>query len=142
MALTLEEFSDRELLFALEEHADGDGLVSSQDLAEGLGLNERLKHATQSVAIRLSWMKRYGVVRRDDDTGRWGLTPAGERVIHGTLRATQRRALDDLDDERLWAAMQLMGNRMINAQGEAAILAARQWRYAIAERKRNRGGRF
>ena len=142
MGLTLEEFSDQELLFALDEHAGDDGTISSQDLAEALGLDQRLKHATQSVAIRLSWMVRYGVVHRDDETRRWGLTPAGAGVVHGGLKANQRKALEDLDDERLWAAMQVVGSRMVNARGEAAILASRQWRYSVAERKRNRGGRF
>ena len=138
MGLSLEEFSDRELLFALEEHADGDGLVSSVGLAEGLGLSGRVKHPTQSIAIRLSWMKRYGVVYRHEETGRWGLTDAGARVVHGALRATQRRALDEMDDERLWAAMQVMGARMVRANPEAATLASRAWRYSLAERKRRR----
>ena len=141
MSLTLEEFSDRELLFALEENLDGDGLVSSADLAEAMGLvsSKDLKHPTQNVAIRLSWLKRYGVVMRD--SGRWGLTAAGFRLMHGSLRAAEKRMLDDLDDERLYAVMQAVGSNLSRAQDEAATMVARHWRYSLAERKRTRNGR-
>lgn len=140
MSLTLEEFSDRELLFALEENLDGDGLVSSADLVEAMGLasSKDLKHPTQNVAIRLSWLKRYGVVMRDPQTKRWGLTAAGFRLMHGSLRAAERRMLDDLDDERLYAVMQMVGANLGRAQDEAATMVARQWRYSLAERKRSR----
>lgn len=140
MALTLEEFSDRELLFALEEHSDAEGLVSSLELAEGLGLSG-LKHPRQNVAIRLSWLKRYGVVYREQETGRWGLTPIGERIMHGSLRAAERRAVADLDEGRLYAIMTAISGSMLNAHDEAATMAARQWRYTLAERKRSRNGR-
>lgn len=143
MSLTLEDFSDRELLFALEENADSDGLVSSAALAEGLGLtsSSSLKHPHQNVAVRLSWLKRYGVVHRDDETKRWGLTMVGYRLLHGSLRAAERRALDELDDERLFAAMEALRSSYSRAGGEAATMAARHWRYTLAERKRSRNGR-
>lgn len=143
MGLTLEEFSDRELLFALEENLDGDGLVSSAALGEAMGLasSRGLKHPTQNIAVRLTWLKRYGVVHRDSETGRWGLTPAGFRMMHGSLRAAERRMLDDLDDERLFAVMQMVGANILRTQDEAATMVARHWRYSLAERKRSRDGR-
>jgi hypothetical protein len=141
MALTLEEFSDRELLAAFEDHADADGTVSSAELAEGLGLWSRdgLKHPTQNIAIRLSWLKRYGVLGRDPDSGRWFLTDAGLRVVHGGLRAKERRALEEFSEDALYAAAEQLGRRMVGAQSEAATMAQRSWRYSLAERKRRTG---
>ena len=143
MSLTLEEFSDRELLFALEENLDGDGLVSSAALAEAMGLGDSrgLKHPAQNVAVRLSWLKRYGVVHRDKETGKWGLTPPGFRIIHGSLRASETKMLTDIDDERLFAVMQMVGSSMLRSGDEAATMVARHWRFSLAERKRSRNGR-
>jgi hypothetical protein len=137
MALTLEEFSDRELLAAFEDHADNDGTVSSIELAEGLGLASRdgLKHPTQNIAVRLTWLKRYGVLGRDPETGRWFLTDAGHRVVHGGLRARERRALEEFTDDALLAAAEQLGRRMVGAGKESATMAQRSWRYSLAERK-------
>ena len=137
--LTLEDFSDRELLFALEEHADSDGTVSSGALAEGLGLSSEngLKHPVQNVAVRLTWLKRFGVVYRSEETRRWGLTSAGYAALHGGLRVREERALAEFDDDSLFRAVELMGARMLNVRSaETATLAQRQWRYALAQRKR------
>ena len=140
-SLKLEDFSDRELLFAFEDHADEDGLVTSQGLAEGLGLNEA---PTRNVAIRLSWLKRYGVVYRDQDANAWGLTEIGRRVLHGGLTTAQRRALGNVDDDDLFAIMSEVGGKIMGAHAEAAILTERQWRYNFAQRKREArmAGRF
>lgn len=138
MALTLEEFSDRELLFAFEEHADADGTITSRELADGLGFEptDSLKHPQQNIAIRLSWLKRYGVVYRDADSGRWGLTQVGYRVLHGGLRARDTKALETLNEDALMAAVELMGRRMLTVNSESATMAQRQWRYSLAQRKR------
>jgi hypothetical protein len=138
MALTLEDFSDRELLFALEEHADANGTITSHELAEGIGLtvSNGLKHPHMNVAIRLGWLKRFGVVYRDADTHRWGLTPIGSRALHQGLRAREEKALTEFNDEALFRAVELMGARMLSARGEFATLAQRQWRYSLAQRKR------
>jgi hypothetical protein len=137
MSLTLEEFSDRELLFAFEEHADANGTISSRELSDGLSLSG-LKNPHMNVAIRLGWLKRYGIVYRDSDTGRWALTTAGTRLLHGGLRKRESNALEEMEEHSLLAAMDLFGARIIGAGGEAATMASRQWRYAIAQRKRKR----
>jgi hypothetical protein len=137
MSLRLEEFSDRELLFAFEEHADANGTISSRELSDGLSLSG-LKNPHMNVAIRLGWLKRYGIVYRDSDTGRWALTTAGTRLLHGGLRKRESNALEEMEEHSLLAAMDLFGARIIGAGGEAATMASRQWRYAIAQRKRKR----
>lgn len=137
--LKLEDFSDRELLWALEDHADGDGTVSSVALAEGLGLKQGpndFKRPAQNVAIRLSWLKRYGVVYRDADTMRWGLTTVGQSLLHGKLTAAEARALRDMNPEKLLVVMQEIGGVMKTAKAEAAKMAERDWRYTLAQRKR------
>lgn len=138
MALRLEDFSDRELLHAFEDHADADGTITSGELAEGLGLsaNSEFKHPNSNVASRLSYLKRIGVLERDAGTGRWFLTAAGHRVLHGGLRAREQKALSEFSEDALFAAVEVMGRRMLDASGESATMAQRQWRYSLAERKR------
>lgn len=135
MALRLEEFSDPELLAALVEHSDERGQISSLELADSLGLSG-LKHPRQNVAIRLSWLKRYGVLYRDDKTHKWGLTPIGETLVNGNLRAAERRLLESLDQDKLYAVVREVSRSMLDAHDEAATMAARQWRYGLAQRKR------
>lgn len=135
MALTLEEFSDPELLAALVDHADSEGQISSSELADALGLSG-LKHPRQNVAIRLAWLKRYGIVYRDEKSHRWGLTAIGSTLVNGNLRAGERRLLESLDQDRLYAVVQEVSRSMVGAHDEAATMAARQWRYSLAERKR------
>lgn len=138
MSLRLEEFSDRELLFAIEDHSDEDGTVSSAELADGLGLSG-LKNPRQNIAIRLSWLKRYGVVARDPQTKRWNLTYVGAQLVRGGLTAEQRTALtSDLSDERYYALMVEMTRVASDIGDEASIMIQRQWRFAQAERKRSR----
>jgi hypothetical protein len=134
-SLKLEDFSDHELLYALEDHADADGLVSSEALANGLGLTG-LEHPTQNVAIRLSWLKRYGIVYRDEDTGRWGYTPVGRNLMHGRLTAAQKRMLDGMDPDAMLTLVQAVGGKIVTAHREAATMAAREWKYNLAARRR------
>lgn len=141
MSLKLEDFSDPELLYALEDYADSDGLVSTHGLVEGLGLvaNPNLKHPVSSVAIRLAWLKRYGIVRRDQESGRWGLTEIGQRVMHGRLSAAQKRLVEGLDGDDLLSIVQALGGRVVGASAESAKMAEREWRYSLAQRKRRDG---
>lgn len=134
MSLRLEEFSDLELLAALIEHADDEGQISSAELADALGLSG-LKHPRRNVAIRLSWLKRYGVLYRDETTQKWGLTPVGETLINGNLRAAERRLLEGLDQGKLYAVIREVSRSMVEAHDEAATMAARQWRHGMAQRK-------
>lgn len=138
MALTLEEFSDREFLFAFEEHADADGTVTSAELAEGMGLSasDGFEHPVSNVASRLSYLKRIGIAARDTDTRRWFLTDRGLAVLHSGLRARETRALEEFSDDALFAAVAVMGKRLVAAGAESATMASRQWRYSVAERKR------
>lgn len=138
MSLKLEEFSDRELLFALEEFSDDEGLATSQAIADGLGFQPQpgLRHPHQNIAVRLGWLKRYGVVHREGK--RWGLTEVGYRLMHGTLRASERKVLDNLDGDRLYAVMQEIGAHMITTGDEAATMVHRSWRHSMAQRKVNR----
>ena len=133
MALRLEDFSDRELLFALEEHADSNGMVTVLALAEGMGLSG-LDHPTRNLSSRLSWLRRYGVVDRDEKR-RWFLTTEGARILHMGLKRREATALEGMDEHALFAAMEMFGNRFMSARPESATMAQRQWRYAMAQRK-------
>jgi hypothetical protein len=89
--------------------------------------------------VRLSWLKRYGVVQRDVETGRWGLTSVGEGIMHGRLSGAQSRLLENVDPDNLFAVVHAVGGHLGRAHPEAATMAAREWRYNLAARKRRNG---
>lgn len=134
MALRLEDYSDRELLYALERASDSDGAASSADVARELGITTANPH--HSVAVRFGWLRRYGVLEREED-GRWALTDDGAAVVRGRLRARAERALEELGEEELWLLSQRLTSRYAaSTNAVAATLVARQWRHGLAVRKR------
>src|SRR5262245_7329546 len=116
--LRLADLSDREVLMAMLDLTDDpESYVNSDDVAKQLGMKG--DRAKQCVAIRLSWMSRYGAVERellydenrnpivtragDHKRGQgWRPTEVGEAIADGSLKANQERMLDGLTDAQLY----------------------------------------
>jgi DNA-binding IclR family transcriptional regulator len=92
---SLYDFRDLDLMLAIAEGAEG---ISSTDLAEAIGLGEE---GARAAGIRLSWMRRYGMVKFDDDKRLWTLTRGAERVTEAKLRAAAAKTIDAVPDESL-----------------------------------------
>jgi hypothetical protein len=142
-SLKLEDYSDVELLGLMRDLTDSDGLVTAAAIAESLGsAGKELQHASRNVSIRLSWLKRYGVV--DTDTmevegrkvGAWRLTGEGEMLVTGKLAARQREQLEQMSEQNLLALARTFGTRFVRANGTAAKMMEREMRYSVATRKR------
>ena len=56
----LDDYSDRELVHVVVDLANDEGWTSVVDVASRVGLKEHV----QSVTVRFSWMKRYGILER------------------------------------------------------------------------------
>lgn len=130
--LRLGDLSDREILLTLRDVADDDGYAYAQDIADGLSMGG--DHPHRSVAVRLSWLRRYGAVDREFPgtykQGRWRLTPTGSELAMGTLKASQERLLDGLTDAQVLAVTRhvaqqarMMGNHT------SSKLIEREWKH-------------
>lgn len=129
--LTLYDFNDRELLLIVLELCEAsDGFTSSADIAEQLGI--RSKHPKSSVGSRMASLARIGAVMRDPDTPqsqntRWAVTPIGQAIASGRLKATQERALQTMDEGALLLLMRGLADRWGTSNQTASQLIRREW---------------
>src|SRR4051794_7814530 len=145
-SLRLMEFSDRELLLILDDVADGDGFATARDVADKLHLSHPRPH--QCVAVRFSWLARYGALEREhmrDDQGnlmwtsggqprhtqRWRMTSMGRAMAMGQLTKTQESQLGRITDDRMLMLTRYVTQRVRSADSTAAKLVQREWRHSI-----------
>jgi hypothetical protein len=88
----------------------------------------------RNVGIRLGWMRRYGMVERDEERGLWRLSPGGQRVIQARLRAAAQRELEALPDEALVQAMQSVVSRYRFVDAMTATMLRREFMYGTQPR--------
>lgn len=141
--------TDREMLLLIVRVLDEDGVASSEDVAEALGLGEKngLSPAGR-VASRLSWMARFGFIERIDphQLGRslkpslWILTPVGERLIEGKLTKAVESALDSADSgSHLLIMRRLVQRAYVDASYSTAVAVRREYQHNAAQRIQRRG---
>lgn len=129
--LRLDDFSDRELIHLiadLVEQNDGHPIHSLQ-IAERLGLDGGARNGrrafSSSVATRLGWMRRYGVVERLAEG--WTLAPAGWAVREAK---SNNRLVDDVQrtlDAQLLEATHVLALRRRQAGDAYRTLSRREW---------------
>lgn len=117
---TLYDFRDLDLMVKI---ADG-GSLTSLELAERVGLTE-----AQPMAQRLSWMRRFGMVDRDEQTGAWSLARGGQNVVNARLRAAQARAIDAIPDEAMVEVMAHVATRYRFGDAILATMLRREFLY-------------
>lgn len=128
---TLYDFRDLDILMRLEDESNEDGWVETEALASALGFDE---DGRRHVGIRLAWMKRYGMIQRDDRTGLWRLSPGGERVIRAKLRAATARELEALDDDAMIEVMANVTHRYRFADAMTATILRREFLFGTQPR--------
>lgn len=148
--LRLEDLSDREVLLIV-----ADACGSNGDFADSLDIAARLdvggEHPRRTVAVRLSWLARWGAVEReharDPDTGqlryhrdgkvmhtqRWRLTASGWAVASGEMRKGLTNQLDRVDDGQMLVLTRWLARR--NASATARKLSEREWRREMMLRR-------
>src|SRR5262245_15869197 len=127
---TLYDFRDLDLMLKIA--AEG-GEAETWELTEALGFGEQDR---QGVAIRLSWMNRYGMVRFDQGKRLWRLSPSGERVTQARVKAGAKRALDSLDDENMVDVMAHVTSRYRHGDPMLADLLRREFLFGTQRGKR------
>ena len=130
MSLTLDDFSDQDLLAALERTANDEGWAAASEIASEIGLDD--VQGTRSVAIRLGWMKRFGWMEHDEETkpGRWRLNEAGYSLVHPhKLTAATQRSLESLDDGQRAAVTAAVARELPRSSREGAHMTRRVWQH-------------
>jgi hypothetical protein len=143
--LRLADLSDREVLLALMDAADGDGFASAPDIASQLGMKG--DHPQRMVSSRCAWLRRYGAVEREllwDDNGnaimnrkgeqrtgqRWRPTELGYALARGSLKKAQENALAGLTDEQLVLATRAIAERARGSSNASfGKMTEREWKH-------------
>lgn len=142
ISLRLGDYSDRELLRIIYDLADEYGWVESTHLAEHLfpmqirkGREDR-NQALRCVGQRLSWMRRYGVVQKNEEgrKGVWGLTATGKMLLTGKIPARERKVLENLKENQLLDLTETLSMRYFYAGEVAATMMRRQWQFGSIRR--------
>jgi hypothetical protein len=111
-------------MLKLEQEADDEGWIETEYLANAMGFNgDHHRH----VGIRLGWMRRYGMLERDEQKGLWRLTPGGQRVIAARLKAASQRQLEALPDESMVEVMANVAARYHFTDSMTAHLLRREF---------------
>ena len=104
--LSLYDFRDLDLLLKLAAEADNDGGITTAQMADAL--NTKSMH---NVASRFAWMKRYGMLERDEKTMAWYMTDGAKRVVMARMRAAQSKQLESMPDESMISVMSHVAQR-------------------------------
>lgn len=127
---TLYDFRDLDLMLKLEDEANDEGWVETESMARALGFEDDLK----PLGSRFAWMKRYGMIERDDKTKLWRLTIAGQRVVQAKLRAATSREIEALEDESFIDVMAKVGQRYRHGSPMVAHMLRREFLYGTSPR--------
>jgi hypothetical protein len=128
---SLYEFRDLDVLHKIEAEGDDQGWIETEHLARSLGLGD---DHNRNVAIRLAWMRRYGMVVRDDAKGLWRLSRGGERVVAARVRAAATRELEALPEEAMVETMASVVSRYRFVDTMTAAMLRREFLFGTQPR--------
>lgn len=140
-------FSDRELLGIVEDVA-ADGWAETAAVAarifptemSGGEDSERARHAMRCVAVRLAWMRRFGVVDKHPERLRtWGLTAEGVDFRRGAISKSLQQRLAGVGDNQVLALAAEVSRLYRQLDAPAAKLMSREWRYGTHPRRWEEG---
>jgi hypothetical protein len=139
MPFSLYDFRDLDLMLKIADEGDNEGWVETRELARALGVAE--EDSSSGVAIRLSWMRRYGMLEFDEEHRCWRLSVGGERVVNAKLRAAKAKAIDAIPDEQLVDVMAHVTTRYRLGDPVMATMLRREFAYGTAPQSHVRNGK-
>lgn len=128
---SLYDFRDLDLMHKLAEEADEEGWVELEHLARSMGLGD--SH-NRNMGVRMSWMRRYGMVSYDDKRKLWRLSSGGDRVVAARLRAAAQRELESLPEEAMVETMASVVSRYRFVDAMTATMLRREFLFGTAPR--------
>jgi hypothetical protein len=137
-SLRIVDYEDRELFHILNDNADEDGWITTDDLSEIIRINhpdgaeasekERNAYARHCIATRFTWMVRFKWVERNEKRTKWRLTEIGRNLMNGELTEGVERALNEASHgDRILIMRALTGD--YRSQDPASIMLRRQWQH-------------
>jgi len=139
MSFSLYDFRDLDLMLKIADAGDHEGWVETRELASMLGVDEGDK--ANGVGIRLSWMRRFGMLDFDAERRMWRLSSGGERVTNAKLRAARAKTIDELPDEQLVEVMAHVTTRYRLGDPVMATMLRREFAYGTSPHSRAWNGR-
>lgn len=128
MSASLYDFRDLDLMMTL--HAEGNGGMTSAQLADVLGL----PGGAQAVAVRATWMRRFGMFEYDERLSLWTLSDGGRRVVEAKRRAAALREVEAVPDESMVDIMSHVTARYRLGDPMIAQMLRREFLFGTAAR--------
>jgi len=128
---SLYDFRDLDILQKIAVENDAEGWVELEHLARSLGLGD---NHNRNVATRLAWMRRYGMLQRDEQRGLWRLAPGGVRVVQARIKAAAQQDLEELPDEAMVEVMANVAARYRFTDPTTAHLLRREFLFGTQAR--------
>ena len=122
---SLYDFRDLDLLLKIWDEEE----ITTEQLADAIGL---AGHNT-NVGVRLGWMKRFGMVKRNAK-GLWYVASGGGRVIEARGRAASETELKDLPDEAMVETMASVVARYRFLDSTTATMLRREFLFGTQRR--------
>jgi hypothetical protein len=133
-SLRIEDFSDVELLALVNDVADRDGWVKTEEMVLAIGLEG--ENAYQCVGSRFSWLTRYGAMEKsEDEIKTWRLSAVGRAMVKGKLSAAEKRLVEGLEEDKLLSLARGVTNRYRASGASSAALMRREWQYGTSKRR-------
>jgi hypothetical protein len=129
---TLYDFRDTDIMHLIGENTNGHG-IEGRALAELLGFDLE-EDGARAVGIRLTWMKKYGMVVYDDRDHLWKLSRSGERVVEAHLRAPELRIVDAMPDEKMIDVMAHVTSRFQRGDTMLGHMLRREFAFGTQRR--------
>ena len=134
VSLKIDEFGDIELLALVNDTADPDGWVTTEEMALVTGIDA--KNALHCVGSRFAYLRRIGAMEKDlETTKRWRLSPIGKAMVKGTLNAREARMLENLTDDKLLSLARGVTTRYRTTGATGAQLMRREWQYGTSKKR-------
>lgn len=143
-----DELSDLSLLLAISDATGTDGCASSDDIAAQLGIeaNGRTRTRGGRVAMRLTWMARYGFldkvdpaeagVEREDKHRLWRITEGGNALLKAKLSRPVETAIEKMKPGDQVLMMRELTSHAFRANGVVSNAVRREYLHQQAASRR------
>jgi len=135
--LTMYDVRDLDLMLKLRDEQNDLGELTAEELADALGMSAD----TRAVAMRLAWMRRYGMLTFNAERRGWSLSKGGERVVASKLKAAQADRIEALDDGQMIDVMAHVTTRYRYGDPLIATLLRREFAYGTSPMRAQQNGR-
>ena len=135
----ISDFSDRELMAIIAGMTQPVSVreVASQifGVADDEDHSQEMRHLARCVVSRFSWMKRYGLLDRDEEK-LWSISPEGEALRKGRLAATVENGIKNGKASSALALANVVGEKLVGqTKGASGLAMRRELQFQLTRRR-------